>query len=141
MTRVCDYENSRYRQDFWEGQGREYEDLVERIALRALLPPRGDTLIEIGAGYGRLAPMYDGYSRVVLVDYARSQLEEAQHYLQNPDRYTLVVADIYSLPFVDSLFDALTMIRVMHHLADIPAALAELQRVIKPEGDGSSGVR
>ena len=134
MTRVCDYENSRYRQDFWEGQGREYEDLVERIALRALLPPRGDTLIEIGAGYGRLAPMYDGYSRVVLVDYARSQLEEAQHYLQNPDRYTLVVADIYSLPFVDSLFDALTMIRVMHHLADIPAALAELQRVIKPEG-------
>ena len=134
MTRVCDYENSRYRQDFWEGQGREYEDRVERIALRALLPARGDTLIEIGAGYGRLAPLYNGYSRVVLVDYARTQLEEAQRYLSHLDRYTLVVADIYSLPFVDNLFDALTMIRVMHHLADVPTALLELQRVIKPDG-------
>lgn len=134
MTRICDYEGSRYRHAFWEGQGREYEDMVERIALRALLPPDGDTLVEIGAGYGRLASLYDGYRRVVLVDYARSQLEEAQRYLPNSDRYTFVVADVYRLPFVDNLFDVLTMVRVMHHLADVPRALVELQRVIRPEG-------
>ena len=27
---VIDYEGSGYRRDFWEGQGREYEDAVER---------------------------------------------------------------------------------------------------------------
>lgn len=134
MARICDYEGSRYRHVFWEGQKREYEDLVERIAMRALLPPIGDTLVEIGAGYGRLASLYDGYRRVILLDYARSQLEEAQRYLPNPDRYTFVVADMYRLPFVDNLFDVLTMVRVMHHLADVPRALAELQRVIRPEG-------
>jgi SAM-dependent methyltransferase len=134
LAKICDYEGSRYRHEFWEGQGRDYEDLVERIALRALLPPNGDTLIEIGAGYGRLASLYEGYQRVVLLDYARSQLEEAQRYLPHPDRYTFVVADVYRLPFVDNLFDVLTMVRVMHHLANVPCALAELQRVMRPEG-------
>lgn len=134
MTRICDYENSRYRYDFWEGKGRQYEDLAERIALRALLPAGGGTLVDIGAGYGRLVPLYAGYGRVVLLDYARTQLEEAQRYLPNPERYTYVVADVYHLPFVDNLFDALVMIRVMHHLADVPAALAELYRVLRPDG-------
>jgi SAM-dependent methyltransferase len=134
LANVCDYEGSRYRYDFWEGHGRVYEDLAERIALRALLPPSGNTLIEIGAGYGRLADLYQGYQQVVLLDYARSQLEEAQRYLANSRRYTFVVGDVYRLPFVDSLFDVLTMVRVMHHLADVPRALAELQRVLCPAG-------
>ena len=134
MADICDYEGSRYRYDFWEGQGREYEDLAERIALRALLPPSGEILVEVGAGYGRLADLYDGYRRVVLLDYARSQLEEAQRYLPHPERYTYVVSDVYRLPFVEGLFDVLTMVRVMHHLADVPRALAELQRVTRPGG-------
>jgi len=134
LTSVCDYEGSRYRYEFWEGHGREYEDLAERMALSALLPSSGNVLIEIGAGYGRLADLYQGYQQVVLLDYARSQLEEAQRYLSHLDRYTLVVGDVYRLPFVDDLFDALTMVRVMHHLADAPRALAELQRVLRPAG-------
>ena len=134
MTRVCDYENSRYRYEFWEGHGRQYEDLAERIALRALLPARGATLLEVGAGYGRLTPLYHGYHRVVLVDYARSQLEEAVRYLAEPDRYILVVADVYHLPFVAELFDAVTMVRVMHHLSDVRGALAEVQRVMRSQG-------
>jgi ubiquinone/menaquinone biosynthesis C-methylase UbiE len=134
LADICDYEGSRYRYDFWEDQGREYEDLAERIALRALLPSTGEVLIEIGAGYGRLADLYSGYGRVVLLDYARSQLEEAQRYLADADRYTFVVGDVYHLPFVNGLFDALTMVRVMHHLADVPGALAELQRVSHAAG-------
>lgn len=134
MADICDYEGSRYRYDFWEGQGREYEDLAERIALRAMLPPAGDVLIEIGAGYGRLVDLYTEYQHVVLLDYARSQVEEAQRYLAYSDRYTFVVGDVYQLPFVDGLFDALTAVRVMHHLSDVPGALVELQRVAQPGG-------
>ena len=73
-----DYEGSQYRTDFWEGQGREYEDAAERIALRRLLPPHSARMIELGAGFGRLADLYAGYEQVVLLDYSRSLLEDAQ---------------------------------------------------------------
>ncbi|GAB4411778.1 MAG: hypothetical protein Fur0044_05940 [Anaerolineae bacterium] len=134
MTRICDYEGSRYRTDFWEGQNREYEDQIERVALHKLLPPQGHRLIEIGAGFGRLADLYHGYQQVVLNDYARTQLEEAQNYLGRDERFIYVVSDIYNMPFVDNLFDTLTMVRVMHHLADVPAALSELHRLLVPHG-------
>ena len=60
MTEICDYEGSSYRTDFWEGQGRQYEDMAERLALRKLLPPAGARLVEIGAGFGRLVDLYGG---------------------------------------------------------------------------------
>ena len=85
--------------------------------MQKLLPPRGERLIEFGAGFGRLADLYQGYGQVVLADYARTQLEQAQNYLGNDKRFVYVVADVYRIPFVDNLFDALTMVRVMHHLA------------------------
>jgi ubiquinone/menaquinone biosynthesis C-methylase UbiE len=134
LPRICDYEGSQYRTEFWKSQDRRYEDAVERIALRKLLPPRGERLIEIGAGFGRLADLYAGYEQVVLLDYARTQLEEAQTYLGRDRRFIYVVADVYRLPFVDRLFDSLTMIRVMHHLVDVAAALSEIQRIIVPGG-------
>jgi len=134
LTRICDYEGSKYRTEFWEDQDRDYEDAVERIALGKLLPPEGDKLIEIGAGFGRLVDMYQGYKQIILLDYARTQLEEAQNYLGPDDRITYVVADVYNLPFVDNLFSTLTMIRVMHHLVNVPEALQELQRIMAPNG-------
>lgn len=134
MPRICDYEGSKYRTEFWQNHNRAYEDAVERVALKKLLPPQGDCLIEIGAGFGRLVDLYQGYKQVVLLDYARSQLVEAQNYLNHDDRFIYIVADVYNLPFVDNLFDALTMVRVMHHVADVPAALAEIYRVMTPRG-------
>ena len=133
---VCDYEGSRYSTEFWT-QEREYEDRAERIALKKLLPPRGGMLIEIGAGAGRLADLYLGYDRIVLMDYARSTLVEARERVaaRFPDhaaRFRFVAADLYALPFVDGLFAPATMVRVMHHIADVPAALAGIAASLKP---------
>src|SRR5512140_3757891 len=63
---VCDYEGSDYQTRFWEKGGREYEDLCEAIALRRLLPKKGQLLLELGAGAGRNTPRYQGFERVVL---------------------------------------------------------------------------
>jgi SAM-dependent methyltransferase len=134
MAKICDYEGSSYRTDFWEGQGREYEDLAERIALRKLLPPAGARLLDIGAGFGRLADLYDGYQQVVLLDYSKSMLRQAQDRLGRGGRYIYVAANLYAMPFVDSLFDTTVTVRVLHHVQDIPAALQEVQRVLRPGG-------
>jgi SAM-dependent methyltransferase len=131
---VCDYEGSDYRTRFWENQGREYEDIVERIALRRLMPPTGTTLIEVGAGFGRLADEYRGYDKVVLLDYSRSLLREAQAHLGANPRFIYVAANWYKMPFVDHLFETMVQIRTLHHAADAPALFRELQRIARPGG-------
>lgn len=135
---ICDYEGSAYRSEFW-GQGREYEDAVERNALHALLPPTGRRLIEIGAGYGRLVPLYAGYDEVVFFDYAHSQLQQARELWGEGGpggrpRYVYVAGDFYDMPFAPGLFDTVTMVRVLHHAADAPAVLRGIEQILAPGG-------
>ncbi|MCS6992970.1 MAG: class I SAM-dependent methyltransferase [Anaerolineales bacterium] len=129
---ICDYEGSDYQTSFWERGGRAYEDQAEAIALRRLLPARGNLLLELGAGAGRNTPRYTGYERIVLLDYSRTQLQQARARLGDSPRYVYVAADIYKLPFRDSLFDGATMIRTLHHMADAPQALRQVRRVLAP---------
>ena len=129
---VCDYEGSTYQATFWDTGERAYEDGAEALALRALLPQHGRLLLEIGAGAGRNTPRYSGFERVVLLDYSRTQLEQAQTRLGRSDRYVYVAADVYRLPFQPRTFDAATMIRVIHHMADAPRALAQIQSTLAP---------
>lgn len=132
---VCDYEGSDYQTSFWDKGGREYEDRTEAIALQRLLPKGGHLLLELGAGAGRNTPRYLGFDRIVLLDYSRTQLEQAQQRLGKSDKYVYVAADVYRLPFNDGLFDAATMIRVLHHMADAPKALGQVKKAL-----GSGGV-
>ena len=131
---VCDYEGSDYQTRFWKKGGRAYEDRCEAIALKRLLPKQGKLLLELGAGAGRNTRRYSGFEHVILLDYSRTQLKQAQELLGNSKRYTYVAADIYRLPFIDGLFDAATMIRVLHHMADAPAALQQVRNVMQPGG-------
>src|SRR5215216_5940387 len=131
---VCDYEGSDYQTSFWDKGGREYEDRTEAIALKRLLPKGGRILLELGAGAGRNTPRYLGFERIILLDYSRSQLEQAQQRLGRSDQYVYVAADAYRLPFVNGLFDAATMIRTLHHMADAPKALEQVRNVLRSGG-------
>lgn len=131
---VIDYEGSDYQQRFWEQGGRAYEDLAERIALRKLLPPAGRRLVEFGAAFGRLADLYDGYQQVLLLDYSRSLLRQAQARLGGDGRFIYVAANLYKLPLAAGVADSAVTVRVMHHLADVPAALAQIRRALAPGG-------
>jgi SAM-dependent methyltransferase len=131
---VCDYTDSNYQTSFWDQGGRAYEDRSEEIALRRLLPVSGKLLLELGAGAGRNTPRYQGYDRIVLLDYSHTQLQQAQTRLGRSERYIYVAADIYHLPFVAGLFDTATMIRTLHHMADAPLALRQVRLVMQPGG-------
>lgn len=136
---ICSYEDSPWRTEFW--RGREYEDRVERIALARMLPARGARVCEIGAGFGRLAEFYLGYKQIILLDYAHSMLRDAReqlaqnaHLTPHLSRLTLVAADLYNLPLADDALDTAVTVRVLHHVADIPRAFAEIARVVRPAG-------
>jgi len=131
---VCNYEDSDYQTSFWDEGGRAYEDRTEAIALKRLLPKNGRLLLELGAGAGRNTPRYVGFERIILLDYSRTQLEQAQARLGKSDKYIYVAADAYRLPFVDGLFDTVTMIRTLHHMADAPRALEQVRNVLRSGG-------
>ncbi|NPA90221.1 MAG: methyltransferase domain-containing protein [Chloroflexi bacterium] len=133
MPNICDYEGSRYREEFWTPE-RRFEDLADRAALRALLPPSGETLIEVGAGFGRLADLYQGYQHVILFDYALSLLREAREQWGGDPRFLFVAGDLYHLPLASATVETTVMVRVLHHLEDVPAALAQLARITRAQG-------
>jgi SAM-dependent methyltransferase len=129
---VCNYEGSDYQKSFWDQGGREYEDRAEAIALKRMLPPYGKLMLELGAGAGRNTPRYAGFERIVLLDYSTTQLAQAQEKLGLSEKYIYIAADIYRLPFRDGTFDAATMIRALHHMADAPKALRQIHDVLQP---------
>jgi ubiquinone/menaquinone biosynthesis C-methylase UbiE len=131
---VIDYEGSDYQTRFWSSGGREYEDRAEGVALKRLLPESGTLLLELGAGAGRNTPRYQGFERVVLLDYSRTQLCQAQQRLGKSDRYIYVAADVYRLPFTPGLFEAATLIRTLHHLVEPRLALEQVRQVLHPGG-------
>lgn len=131
---VCNYEGSDYQQSFWEQGGREYEDRAEAIALKRMLPQSGKLMLELGAGAGRNTPRYAGFERIVVLDYSTTQLAQAQQRLGRSEKYIYIAADVYRLPFRERLFDAATMIRVLHHMADAPKALTQVRNILQPGG-------
>jgi ubiquinone/menaquinone biosynthesis C-methylase UbiE len=128
---ICSYEGSDYQTSFWDQGGRAYEDQVEALALQRLLPASGSLLLEVGAGAGRNTPRYQGFARVVLLDYSLSQLQQAQERLGRSEKTIYVAADAYRLPFVPGLFDSATMIRTLHHMVDAPAAICQVRQVLQ----------
>ncbi|MCC7117487.1 MAG: methyltransferase domain-containing protein [Anaerolineales bacterium] len=129
---ICSYEGSDYQQAFWEQGGRQYEDLAEGLAFKRVLPTSGNLMLEVGAGAGRNTPRYAGFERIVVMDYSTTQLAQAQTKLGRSEKYIYVAADVYQLPFRERLFDAATMIRVLHHMADAPKALSQIASVLQP---------
>jgi ubiquinone/menaquinone biosynthesis C-methylase UbiE len=110
------------------------EDLAERIALRRLLPPSGGRLIDIGGGFGRLSEFYAGYEQVILLDYSTSLLRQAQARLGRSERMVYVASSFYDMPFADGAIDVAMMVRVIHHVEDVPALLDEVGRVLAGGG-------
>jgi SAM-dependent methyltransferase len=134
-ARICDYQGSPYREEFWERADRAYEDQAERLALRRLLPARGRRLVEIGAGFGRLIDEYRHYDEVVLLDYAHSMIDDARTRLAGSrPGLRFVCADLYRLPLASASLDTVVQVRVLHHVEAIDAAFREVSRALAVGG-------
>jgi len=126
-----DYEGVDYER-FWAGPGKRYLDRLEQRIVKHVLPG-GGSIVEIGAGFGRLGPCYiDKYQDVHMVEPASNLRAAAMGAFGSAVKYH--DASVYALPFADNSFDAVLMVRVFHHLHDSEAALKELHRILRPGG-------
>lgn len=133
---VRDYGERDYRES-WEGAAGAFEHRFEESVMRRLLPDQRGWWIEVGAGYGRLVPLYEGDDRkIVLVDYSMNLLEEAAQSNDGNDVF-FVAANAYNLPFRDEAFDAALTIHTFAHINAPETFLGEIARVMR---DGTRGV-
>jgi SAM-dependent methyltransferase len=102
----------------------------------ALAPARGDTL-EIGFGTGLNLPYYpDSVTRLTVID-SENMLRQrvAQRIIACPIPVTKMQLDAQGrLPFDDATFDSVVTTLTLCSIADPAPALAEIRRVLKPNG-------
>lgn len=98
-----------------------YESELE--AVRALLPEDGKS-IEIGVGTGRFA--------VPLGIELGVEPSQAMRAVAQKHGLTVVAGVAEALPFDNALFDLALMVTTLCFLDDIPAAIREAYRVLKP---------
>lgn len=120
---------------YW--QERQYECKAEEIALKALftLVSNRNKLVDIGAGFGRLVPLYAPlFQECLLIDPSQRQLEEAKKLTEKYTNLTFKKAFAEKLPLEDKSFDVVLFIRTFHHLEKPELAVKEVARVLKPGG-------
>ena len=98
--------------------------------------PEDCKILEVGSGPGylwqknqnRLQTSWD----ISLSDLSIGMLEEARTVLGSTTFYRYIVHDACNIPFPENEFDAIIANHMLYHLPDIPAALKEIKRVLKP---------
>ncbi|HMO04573.1 MAG TPA: class I SAM-dependent methyltransferase [Kiritimatiellia bacterium] len=98
----------------------------------------GLAVLDVGCGHGKLTRRVRelGATRAVGLDIAASSIAYAHQELERRplSGVEYLEGSVYQLPFPDATFDAIVSQVVFEHLMDIPLALAELRRVLKPGG-------
>ncbi|MFN4354749.1 class I SAM-dependent methyltransferase [Parvibaculum sp.] len=113
--------------------------VAQRARVLDLLAPRpGERIIDIGVGPGLLAEdiarLVGDTGRVTGLDMAEPMVKMARTRLAALPQAECVVGEATSLDFADGTFDAAVSTQVYEYVADMPKAMRELHRILKPGG-------
>ena len=124
---IPDYERYDYA-TVWKRRG--IEDRAEREMVSRW--SAGETGIELGGGFGRITQVLEKrIGKMFMLDYSLRNLRRASSRLE---RTTLIRDNIGKLPFDDSVFDFVALVRVMQHIPDPDSLLSEVVRVARNGG-------
>ncbi len=103
----------------------------------AIVP--GVRVLELGCGPGMLwqrnSERIPSNCAITLSDFSAGMVQEAQHNLPVDDkRFTFQVIDAQAIPFDDNTFDCVIANHMLYHVPDLSRALAEMRRVLRPDG-------
>jgi SAM-dependent methyltransferase len=98
----------------------------------------GEHILDVGCGPGfyvaELLERVGSDGSVVGIDSSRPMLAVAAHRCEGHDNVSFHEADATSLPVASASFDAALSVQVLEYVADVPAALAEMHRVLRAGG-------
>jgi len=107
----------------------------EDLAFEMLDP--GEKLLDVGCGDGELVFRAKSKYRIVSgIDVSESRIKRAQQKFKGDLGIDLSVSNINNgLKFPDNTFDAIACIDVLEHIFDPYFVLAEINRILKPNGN------
>ncbi len=100
-----------------------------RTAAAVVVPP-GSVVLDLGCGTGRLGELLAERCRVIGLDVSPGMLAAAARRLGG--RVRLVRGSVFRLPVADTSVDGAVSGFVLRNLDGLPAAFAELARVLRP---------
>lgn len=114
---------------------------ITRAGLEEILDPRpGERILEVGPGTGyytlAVARRLGAQGRLDILDVQQEMLDHtvARARAQGHENVAPTRADARSLPYPDASFDGAFLCVALGEIPDVDAALAELRRVLAPEG-------
>jgi ubiquinone/menaquinone biosynthesis C-methylase UbiE len=104
--------------------------------MRQLVDPNGKIIVDLGCGGGIYSKAWVnlGAKRVIGVDFSEVMLKAAEETCIGIENITFRQGDALQTGLEDGTADILFARALIHHLADLPAFLAEAHRVLKPGG-------
>jgi len=114
---------ARLEDDHWWFRARR--DILDRAVARFV--GKTDLALTVGVGITREAEMLSKTTRLVAID--RARIDSRCLGVALPAQ-----ADATSIPFGDSVFDAVFIFDVLEHVDEESKALAEIRRVLRPGG-------
>lgn len=121
---------------FWAG--RDYEHESEMVAIKSFLQkiPKIKTILEIGAGFGRLAPsyIYRG-EKVILTDPSAKLLKIARKNIKNKKvKFIQTSVENITKKVRPKSIDLVLLVRVIHHINDLDQTLQNINKLLSKKG-------
>jgi len=105
------------------------------LAALAAFAESGWTIGDLGCGTGQVsAALAPFVARVIAVDASAAMLHASKKRLSSFDNIELRRGELEALPIDDARLDAATLMLVLHHVPEPERALADVARVLKPQG-------
>lgn len=122
---------------YWLGRG--YEHKAEVAAIRSLLEKIKSikTILEIGAGFGRLVDSYSFRAKKIIIsDPSSKLLKIARGRYKNKAKFKFIQSTIENLPnkIKVGTIDLIVMVRVMHHLKNVDLPFSIIGKLLKRGG-------
>lgn len=120
------YEKVRYEKEY----SRKYHNFWFGKMVK-MASPRG-LVLDAGCGTGEMMEFLkeNNFENFIGYDISFNMLVHAKKRAEK-----LVCADAENLPFADNSFDVIYARALLHHLFNVPKALSEIKRVLKPDGE------
>ena len=117
------------------GQDRRWKRRLADLAN----PPRGAAVLDLATGTGDIAFVFASRgARVVGLDITTRMIELARIKAPAESATAFLVGDMLALPFPSSSFDVVTTGYGLRNVPDLPRAVDEIRRVLKPGGQALS---